>query len=96
LIIGNSNLMLQRRAEAMEWLTRAVEEKRHPEKGWVTFAYLRRAQLYDLFGEREKAVQDYAAAAVRPDYWDSRKEAKKGLKKPYTEEDLYNKITSIE
>jgi len=96
LIIGNSNLMLQRRSEAMLWLNRAVSETRHPEKGYVTFAYLRRAQLYDLEGDRAKALDDYAIAAARPNYWDSKKEAKQGLKKPFTEEDLYNKITSID
>jgi len=96
LIIGNSNVMLQQRDEAFIWLGKAIGETRHPEKGWVTFAYLRRAQLYDLQGNREKALEDYAAAAARPDYWDSRKEAKRGLKKPYTEEDLYNRITSID
>ncbi|NLO91878.1 MAG: hypothetical protein GX410_07820 [Elusimicrobia bacterium] len=96
LIIGNSNLMLQQRDEAMVWLGKAINETRHPEKGWVTFAYLRRAQLYDLLGNRAKAVEDYTVAASRPEYWDSRKEAKRGLKKPYTEEDLYNKITSID
>lgn len=96
LMIGNSYIMLQRRAEAMVWLNKAVGETRHPEKGYVTFAYLRRAQLYDLEGDRAKALDDYALAAARPNYWDSQKEAKQGLKKPFTEEDLYNKITSID
>ena len=96
LMIGNSYIMLQRRAEAMVWLNKAVGETRHPEKGYVTFAYLRRAQLYDLEGDRARALDDYALAAARPNYWDSQKEAKQGLKKPFTEEDLYNKITSID
>lgn len=96
LMIGNSYIMLQNRSEAMAWLNKAVGETRHPEKGYVTFAYLRRAQLYDLDGERAKALDDYAVAAARPNYWDSQKEAKQGLKRPFREEDLYNKITSID
>ena len=50
---------------------------------WVTFAMLRRGQIYDLKGEREKAVADYHAVLERPDIWGSQDEAQIYLRKPF-------------
>jgi tetratricopeptide (TPR) repeat protein len=49
---------------------------------WVTFAYLRRGQIYDQRGEREKALEDYRRVLSRPDFWGSHKEAKQYMSRP--------------
>src|SRR5258708_1623692 len=51
---------------------------------WVTYAYLRRGQIYDLRGERQKAIQDYQAVLERPDFWGSHREANRYLKTPFS------------
>jgi tetratricopeptide (TPR) repeat protein len=50
---------------------------------WITFARLRRGQIYDLRGDRLKALQDYRAVLSRPDFWDAHKEARQYLKDPF-------------
>ena len=56
-----------------------------PESWNVTYCRLRRAQALDLLGRRGDAVEDYAAVRRRPDYWDSRRKARRGLAGPATE-----------
>lgn len=51
---------------------------------WVSFAYLRRGQAYDLRGEREKALQDYRTVMDRVDFWGSHKEARRYLKEAFS------------
>ena len=50
---------------------------------WVSYAYLRRAQIYDLRGERDKAIQDYQTTLSRDDFWGSHKEAEQYMKQPF-------------
>jgi tetratricopeptide (TPR) repeat protein len=50
---------------------------------WVTYAYLRRGQVYDLRGERDKALKDYQTVMDRPDFWGSRNEARQFIKQPF-------------
>ncbi len=51
---------------------------------WVSFAYLRRGQAYDLKGEREKALEDYHRVLDRADFWGSHQEARRYVKKPFS------------
>ncbi len=50
---------------------------------WVTFAHLRRGQVYDLKGLRERALSEYKIVRARPDIWGSHREANRGSKEPY-------------
>jgi len=50
---------------------------------WITFARLRRGQIYDLRGDRAKALQDYQAVLARPDFWDAHKEVRQYLQQPF-------------
>lgn len=54
---------------------------------WITFAYLRRGQIYDAKGEREQAVADYKTVLSRPAFWGSHKEARQYLEKPFKQSD---------
>jgi tetratricopeptide (TPR) repeat protein len=50
---------------------------------WVSYAYLRRGQIYDLKEERDKALQDYQTVLSRPDIWGSHTEAETYIKNPF-------------
>jgi tetratricopeptide (TPR) repeat protein len=54
-----------------------------PTSRWVTFAHLRRGQVYDLQGEREKALKSYKEVLSRPNFWGSHHEARTYLKQPF-------------
>ena len=51
---------------------------------WVTFAFLRRGQIYDLKGLRASAIQDYKTVLSRQNFWGAHEEAKQYLSKPFT------------
>jgi len=50
---------------------------------WVSFAHLRRAQIYDLHDDRAKALTEYRIALTGPDMWGLRSEAEKHLREPF-------------
>ncbi len=50
---------------------------------WVTFAYLRRGQIYDAKGERAKALANYRAVLSRQDFWGAHREAGRYTKEAY-------------
>jgi hypothetical protein len=58
------------------------------EAGLATFALLRAAQSYDLANRRAEAVAQYKAVLARPNVYDSRERAEKGLRQPFRESDL--------
>ncbi|MCM2266201.1 MAG: hypothetical protein NDI60_00345 [Elusimicrobiales bacterium] len=90
---GDALLAMKRYEEAVNWLTTGIEGTGFPEKGWVTYCYLRRAQALDLLGRRADALKDYRAAAERPNFWDSRKYARAGLKKAPDYKEVYRQMT---
>ena len=90
---GDALLALKRYEEAAAWLTTGIEKTGFPEKGWVTYCYLRRAQAYDLQGRRLDALADYRRAAARPNFWDSKKYSKAGLKAPPDYAEVYRQMT---
>ena len=51
---------------------------------WVTYALLRKAQIYDLRGDRPKAMVFYRKVISRSDLWGSQDEAQKYLRTPFT------------
>lgn len=68
--------------EALRYFQGNIDDGVDPSR-WVTFAFLRRGQIYDLHGEREKAVADYNTVLSRPDVWGSWKEARQFQKEPF-------------
>src|SRR5262245_48255618 len=51
----------------------------------ATVSLLRAAQAYDLAGDRVEAISQYKAVLVRPNVYDTRQQAEKGLNKPFIE-----------
>lgn len=90
---GDALIALKRYEEAVHWLTGGIEKTGFPEKGWVTYCYLRRAQALDLLGRRLDALPDYKKVSGRPNFWDSRKYAKAGLKRAPDYEEVYRQMT---
>lgn len=90
---GDALIALQRYEEAVGWLTTGIEKTGFPEKGWVTYCHLRRAQALDLLGRRDEALADYKTTAARPNFWDSKKYAKAGLKTPPDYKEVYRQMT---
>jgi tetratricopeptide (TPR) repeat protein len=90
---GDALIALKRYPEAVEWLTGGIEKTGFPAKGWVTYCYLRRAQALDLLGRRLDALADYKRAEARPNFWDSKKYAKAGLKKAPDYAEVYRQMT---
>ena len=93
LAAGDALIALQRYDEAIEWLTGGIEGTGFPEKGWVTYCYLRRAQAQDLAGRRLAALADYRVALERPNFWDSIKYARAGHKKAPDYKEVMRQMT---
>ncbi|HEY6400658.1 MAG TPA: tetratricopeptide repeat protein [Blastocatellia bacterium] len=51
----------------------------------ATVALLRAAQVYDLAGNRDEAIAQYKAVLTRPNVYDTKHQAEKGLNKPFIE-----------
>ena len=49
----------------------------------ATISLLRAAQINDLAGDRAEAIAQYKAVLARPNVYDTRQQAEKGLNKPY-------------
>ncbi len=75
---------------------RAIEHflEAHRSKGadanLATLALLRAAQVYDLAGRRDDALAQYKAVLARPNVYDTREQAEKGLKHPFREKEKRN------
>lgn len=93
LAAGDALIGLKRYEEAAGWLTGGIEDTGFPDKGWVTYCYMRRAQAKDLAGQREGALADYKAALARPNFWDSQKYSKAGLKKAPDHKEVMRQMT---
>ncbi len=61
----------------------AVPEAKGGDAALATLSVLRAAQVYDLAGAREKALAQYKAVLTRPNVYDTRQQAEKGIKQPY-------------
>jgi tetratricopeptide (TPR) repeat protein len=49
----------------------------------ATVSRLRAAQMYDLAGERQEAIAHYRAVLARPNVYDTRQQAERGLNRPF-------------
>jgi tetratricopeptide (TPR) repeat protein len=53
------------------------------ENGLITYALLRTGQMNDLSGNRNEAIAQYKVVMTRPNVFDSRDKAEKGIKQPF-------------
>jgi len=88
LAAGEAELMKDNYDAAERYFTLGITNTAYPDKGWVSYCYLRRGQLYDALGEREKALADYRIVLERDNFWDTREIASKSRKKPVTLEEM--------
>ena len=61
----------------------SVTKEPNAEAGLVTMALLRAGQVFDLSNKRDEALTQYKAVVMRPNIYDSRDQAQKGLKQPF-------------
>jgi tetratricopeptide (TPR) repeat protein len=61
----------------------AVPKANGADAGLATLALLRAAQVYDLAGQRNDAVAQYKTVLTRPNVYDTREQAERGLKQPF-------------
>jgi predicted Zn-dependent protease len=61
----------------------AVSKTQGSDANLATVSLLRAAQAYDLAGHRVEAIAQYKATLARPNVYDTRQQAEKGLNKPY-------------
>jgi hypothetical protein len=62
----------------------AVPQASGGDANLATVALLRAAQVYDLEGKREQAISQYKAVLARPNVYDTREQAERGLKEPFS------------
>ncbi|MGH9833984.1 MAG: tetratricopeptide repeat protein [Blastocatellia bacterium] len=67
-----------------------VPKSKGADANLATLALLRAAQVYDLAGQRNDAVAQYKAVLARPNVYDTREQAEKGLKQPFKEKERGN------
>jgi hypothetical protein len=65
----------------------AVPQTQDGDENLATVSLLRAAQAYDLAGERKEAITQYKAVLARPNVYDTRRQAEKGLNKPFIQTD---------
>jgi tetratricopeptide (TPR) repeat protein len=65
----------------------AVQKAQGCEANLVTVSLLQAAQMYDLAGDRNEAIAQYKEVINRPNVYDTRQQAERGLNKPYIEKD---------
>lgn len=61
----------------------AVHQAKNADASLATLSLLRAAQVYDLAGQRADAIKQYQAVLARPNVYDTREQAEKGIKHPY-------------
>jgi tetratricopeptide (TPR) repeat protein len=65
----------------------AAHQTQGGDENLATVSLLRAAQAYDLAGERKEAIAQYRAVLARPNVYDTRQQAAKGLNRPFTQTD---------
>lgn len=60
-----------------------VPKETTADPGLVTMSLLRAGQVYDLAQQRDEAITQYKVVLTRPNVYDSRDQAQKGLKQPF-------------
>jgi tetratricopeptide (TPR) repeat protein len=62
----------------------AVPKSTGADANLATVALLRAAQVYDLGGQRDEAISNYKTVLSRPNVYDTRVQAERGLKEPFS------------
>jgi tetratricopeptide (TPR) repeat protein len=65
----------------------AVPQIQGGDPNLATVSLLRAAQVYDLAGDRQEALVQYKAVLARPNVYDTKRQAEKGLNKPFFEKE---------
>jgi tetratricopeptide (TPR) repeat protein len=65
----------------------AVNQVQGGDANLATISRLRAAQMHDLAGNRVEAIAQYNAVLARPNVYDTRQQAEKGLTKPFIEKE---------
>ncbi len=65
----------------------AVPNSTGADENLATVSLLRAAQVYDLGGQRDEAISQYKVVLSRPNVYDSRVQAERGLKEPFSVKD---------
>jgi tetratricopeptide (TPR) repeat protein len=82
--LGAAKLFGKRDLEGAESEMKTIIAEADPKSRWPSFARLRLGHIYDVRGEREKAVKEYRTALAGYDLWGLHKEANQYLRKPFT------------
>src|SRR5262249_13080426 len=61
----------------------AVNQVQGVDANLATISRLRAAQMCDLAGERQEAIAHYNVVLTRPNVYDTKQQAEKGLNKPF-------------
>jgi tetratricopeptide (TPR) repeat protein len=61
----------------------AVSQVEGSDANLATVSRLRAAQMYDLAGERQQALTQYKEVLARPNVFDTRQQAERGLTRPF-------------
>jgi tetratricopeptide (TPR) repeat protein len=70
---------------AEQFLLAARAPKAEPQL--ATYSLLRAGQVYDLAGKRQEAITQYQEVLARPNVYDTREQAERGLKRPFRDKD---------
>ena len=81
--LGVAALLGQRDPDTCLTYMNKIVDEADPSSRWVSFAYLRMGQVYDLKGEREKALSYYHKVLERPHFWGSHHLARQYIREPF-------------
>ena len=65
----------------------AAARLQNAEPSLATLSALRAGQVYDLAGQRPQAVAQYRSVLARPNVYDTREQAERGIKEPFREKE---------
>ena len=83
---AESLLVQGNQAEALKRYQRVIHTPK-ANGDLITLSHLKSGQLYDLANDRQKALGQYRLVSLRRNVFDSREQAKKYLKTPYSAQD---------
>ena len=87
--VGTAAFALRQYDQAEHWFKRGADnvDPKHPDR-WGVWCIVRLGNLYDLKGDRAKALEYYKHALTMQDLWGYMDFVREFLKKPYTEKDF--------
>lgn len=90
LTVATSYLVENNLDEAENYFKKAVDtlEEKDIAPRWAVWSIVRLGNIYDLRGDREKAVEYYKEALGYKDDWGFSEDIKKYLKRPFTEKNI--------